>query len=276
MPRGYLKHNKGISRKQRRGGSSFNAPWSSEVYGYWERKKIVDLTESDFTLEGPASPRHVSSNEATSVRHVGECLVCFEESPVICLIEQCKWHGGACRKCLHRIYVTEAQKSTENYPLQCFHPQCSNKIRIRPLEQHQIFETPEEKKEHRKMMQYSKNKRRKERTVYCPKCDFPQGIKENIADEFTCLKCKDCKFIFFVSPHYPTFRALQNWKEDSIGINDGWAPCPSCGIYISKGNGCDHMECGYCGHEFWWDDDVVDLWSRLARPPDEEMHLWWE
>jgi hypothetical protein len=30
-------------------------------------------------------------------------------------------------------------------------------------------------------------------------------------------------------------------------------PCPNCGVSISKNEGCEHMICRRCDHEFCWD-----------------------
>lgn len=68
-----------------------------------------------------------------------------------------------------------------------------------------------------------------------------------------CLTCKK-------ESHSPiTCNLLKKWFNK---INDGneslnWVlnntqPCPNCDVDIEKIDGCNHMKCGYCKHEFCW------------------------
>ncbi|KAL7515896.1 hypothetical protein ACHAWX_000968 [Stephanocyclus meneghinianus] len=299
MPRGYLKHNKGVSRQQRRGGSSLYSPRPARTKAAIKRTENLkepragsasctcpwiksrtcasSLNVSDFTLKAPSA--HNLANSIAMEYPVGECIICFERRPLICVINQCRWHGAACRSCLHRIYVTDAQKSTKNFPLECFHPQCVHKIRVGPLAQHKIFETSEQKKNHMIMNELSIIESHKQMTVHCPniECNFPRGIEKVTSEKW--YTCKNCKKDFFVTSLYPTIRAVENLKKDSIGKNDGWAMCPSCHIIISKGHGCDHMVCGYCNTDFWWDEaqeETMKKFRRMARPPNKEIYMWWD
>ena len=79
-----------------------------------------------------------------------------------------------------------------------------------------------------------------------------------------------------MSPFYATIPALENTTSDNFGINNGWAKCPQCGILIYKGDGCEHMKCVYCDHEFCW-DEALEKKSEIchARVPEREIYLWW-
>lgn len=54
------------------------------------------------------------------------------------------------------------------------------------------------------------------------------------------------------------YKSVTNFFSlDSEVLNDfnkimSGEPWPNCGICITKLDGCDHMVCGKCGHEFWW------------------------
>lgn len=79
-------------------------------------------------------------------------------------------------------------------------------------------------------------------------------------ESVTCIAlhkfCLTCKKEF----HSPiTCSLLKKWFNK---INDGneslnWVlnntqPCPNCDVDIEKIDGCNHMKCGYCKHEFCW------------------------
>ncbi|XBW35780.1 hypothetical protein QEN19_001352 [Hanseniaspora menglaensis] len=74
-----------------------------------------------------------------------------------------------------------------------------------------------------------------------------------LASHKFCLSCKK----EFHSPI--TCNLLKKWFNK---INDGneslnWVlnntqPCPTCDVDIEKVDGCNHMKCGFCKHEFCW------------------------
>lgn len=275
MPRGYLKHNRDTSKKKARGGASSKGCLKADRDRSYS-KQICSSVE-DFALgvgSATASKSNVDQNAASYP--IGECTICFKDGPVVCLSNKCKWHDAACQQCLHRIHVTNAQKSPKSYPLTCFHPLCNQPVHTSQLEKHNIFASPSEVWKHHEMLVLSKiYKTDGMRTVRCPKCDTPRGIRK-LGDKDRVHGCINCNTKYLVSPYYATIRALDNMKSDSMGINDGWAKCPSCSILISKGDGCEHMECCYCDHEFYW-DEAQEKKDRIphARVPDEEIYLWW-
>lgn len=272
MPRGYLKHNKEIGKKKARGGSSGQKYFAEKEPDPTRIRCAVE----DFALDAQITTKNRTTREAAATYPIGECAICFEEAPIVCLSNKCRWHDAACHRCLHRIYVTNAQKSTKRYPLTCFHPLCDQPVHAAQMEKHNLFASPTEAKKHHDMLVLSKiQKTDGMRTVHCPKCDTPRGIRK-LGDKDRTFGCKNCKTVYLVSPFYATIRALENMKSDNFGINDGWAKCPQCGILISKGDGCEHMECVYCDHEFCW-DEALEKKSEIchARVPEREIYLWW-
>ena len=229
-------------------------------------------TVDDFSTHAPST----SQNKTVATYPIGECAICFETGPLVCLSNKCKWHDAACRQCLHRVYVTNAQKSVKHYPLTCFHPLCDQSVQAAQMDKHRLFASPAEAKKHHGMLVLSRiDKTDGMRTVHCPKCDTPRGIRQ-LGDKERKFGCDNCNARYLVSPFYATLRALENMKSDQFGINDGWGKCPGCGILISKGFGCDHMDCLYCGREFSW--DVVQKKKeeiKHARIPEGEIYLWW-
>ena len=208
---------------------------------------------------------------------VGECPICFETGPVVELSKKC-WHEPACRKCLRRIMVTHAQKDVQNFPLNCFHPQCRKPVHSEQLQKHNLLCTKDEIKKHYELTVLAKKRKPNfgdALTVRCPHCDHPRVLRETFLNGNTehCHGCNACHKTYSVSPFYATIRALENLKTDDGGCNAGWARCPSCHIVISKGGGCNHMFCVACNHEFDW--DKAQRRPPLARPPNDEIYLWW-
>lgn len=174
MPRGYLKHNKSISKKQARGGSSGKTIVAEKD----QHPSRIRGAVVDFVLDAPSTSKNSTSRKA-GTHPVGECTVCFKEGPVVCMSSKCKWHDAACHQCLHRMYITSAQKSAKNYPLTCFHPSCGQPVHAAQLEKFAIFASPAEARKHHEMIVHSKIQNTEGmKTVHCPKCDTPRGVNK--------------------------------------------------------------------------------------------------
>lgn len=75
--------------------------------------------------------------------------------------------------------------------------------------------------------------------MHCTRCN----------SEF-CFQCRS-------SPHSPAnCSSVKKWNEvvgDSrFWIKNNTKPCPSCGAPIEKNDGCNHMQCSQCDHDFCW------------------------
>jgi ariadne-1 len=73
--------------------------------------------------------------------------------------------------------------------------------------------------------------------------------------------CSKCSIDFCFScgnePHQPA-RCIDfaSWRA-IFGSSQYWVkknakPCPRCSVPIEKNNGCNHMRCSQCGHDFCW------------------------
>ncbi|KAK4158409.1 hypothetical protein C8A00DRAFT_28689 [Chaetomidium leptoderma] len=56
----------------------------------------------------------------------------------------------------------------------------------------------------------------------------------------------------------PGFSDTQDWLDKNT------KPCPDCGVKITKGEGCFHMTCSSCQHEFCW--ECLADWDLIREP----------
>jgi hypothetical protein len=164
MPRGYLKRNKDVSKKQVRGGAGHKSlgrhgrlrrfsyrkvddaikneccyelnDWESDPYLYDDCDDDFEMDIDQPITKMKSKPRPPTGQVVT------ECLICFQVGPVLSLSTECHWHEAACCQCLRHMLVTDAQTDATNYPLRCFHPLCQNSIHLHQLLQHNIIRSP--------------------------------------------------------------------------------------------------------------------------------------
>jgi hypothetical protein len=84
-------------------------------------------------------------------------------------------------------------------------------------------------------------------------------IKIDESKSFLQLKCKECRVNVctkcysthsaFVSCETALGNGFNSWKHSTPS---GCKPCPQCRFYIEKNEGCNHMTCGRCSHQFCW------------------------
>mmetsp|Transcript_7148 Transcript_7148/g.10436 ORF Transcript_7148/g.10436 Transcript_7148/m.10436 type:complete len:311 (-) Transcript_7148:89-1021(-) len=310
MPRGYLKrYQKEVGHKNARGGSS-RKNTSDQTASLCRGFHQDHFPERDFAVRQTRK----TSNQQIEVKKEGkimyptaECPICFEEGPVIPINSGngsvagcCSWHDAACFNCLRRMYVTDAQKDASNYPLRCYHPQCQSRVNWGQLHKHKLICSQEENDAYHKMMHKARNDKivaalheKLDRQVLarkgdalrisCPYCNCPKlcdkkYIMSTVRDKI--LDCKLCKKQYYVSPNYAIIAAIersveQRKTDNDGGFHEGVARCPSCGILISKGYVCDHMQC-FCGRHFSWHEAKANILNvPHAKVPYEQLHLWW-
>lgn len=265
MPRGWLKHkNQRVGNKASRGGNSHNNSKSSRP----DRKEKLDdlpaINDDDFygafgyeDYESDNSSSRIdvgSSREDEDTAEMKQCPICCEDRPLIHLMKKCT-HEPACYECLREIFVKQAQENVSNYPLLCYHPHCRKPIHDALLIRHNLVISDEELKRHYRLKNlgkvYADSERKK--IVHCPTCEEPIAIRTQ-----TRLVCRQCNTQFHIAPEGKSTRlttivAMEtSFHHDNIGTNNGVAHCPNCNVLISKGYGCDHMQC-LCGHDFSWE-----------------------
>mmetsp|Transcript_8340 Transcript_8340/g.4954 ORF Transcript_8340/g.4954 Transcript_8340/m.4954 type:complete len:299 (+) Transcript_8340:78-974(+) len=293
MPRGWLKNkSRRVGKKASRGGSSHNNNASKQrnceeidasrafrptrhskphrVNQIHEEQSVSCLSVEDFVYEH--DEECAGTKPSTSPIHdEKECPICCEIRPLVSLMKKCN-HPPACRECLHEIYVSQAQENVSNYPLQCYHPECSKPILASQLISHSIFGSEKEIQKHYRFSLLAKaysdfNTRM---LVHCPDCDFPKLVYKQ--ERVHCKKCKSKFEVTYDAKHnkLSTIKALEAMKKDNIGYNEGWTFCPGCKMIVSKGEGCYHMTC-VCGEEFYWDEVTIkpNVKMVVAERPSE-------
>jgi len=159
----------------------------------------------------------------------------------------------ACYQCLRKIYVSLAHEDISNFPLKCFHPSCVRLVRETQLLKHHLVRSEEELAKHHRLSVLRKAYAGSKLVAHCPTCDHPKHLSS--VQRLQGVICKSCKTLYEIEDQHTqlssTMEAVEKFGRDKIGINNGWANCPKCGLIISKGDGCDHMHC-ICGHDFSW------------------------
>lgn len=117
--------------------------------------------------------------------------------------------------------------------------------------------------------------------VGCPKPNCPSGFINERTDQFT-VKCDSCEEIYCaqcLKQHSARLTCLQATEENKkISANkeeqekesQKWKerytrPCPACKASIQKNEGCNHMSCAKCKHQFCW--QCMNPWKQRGHGP---------
>lgn len=283
MPQGYVKHNKFAAKKKSRGGGSRTGQGSERSPNtfHWTDKlpfqatrdldELVDnMKETDIwnNDEESDSSENFSNAFAAETRPPSrtKCCICLEVLPVVKLMNKCN-HPAACHACLYQVYIVQAQKSVENYPLKCFYPLCGRPVRETQLTQHDLVRSEKELARHHRLVVLAKAYAGKRVVVHCAKCDHPYYPGGSV-HVITCYACKVRYEVLDrrTSQESTTLAAMEAFGYDRAGRNGGWARCPTCKMLISKGDGCDHMICP-CGSRFNWGDAMMARTKGKRKVP---------
>ena len=284
MPRGWLKHkSRLVGKKAGRGGGSArnkdrrkkldnhpqmkgdqravrsqNARTRNSDHCLMRQEKSLDyyysssdhLNDYDDEVDNSCSEPSAHLPE----RAKEECPICCEYRVVVPFMKKCS-HPPACRNCLREIFVNQAQQHVSNYPLRCYHPDCRKPVVDEQLIRHGLVNSDKEMIKHYRLTNLSKVYADPfmKRVVDCPECNEPRAVRKNQ----TQASCRQCNKFYLIQHEgvtnlVSTIAAMESFKKDKFGRNDGLARCPRCNMMISKGGGCDHMSC-FCGHDFSWE-----------------------
>jgi len=167
-----------------------------------------------------------------------------------------------CRECYSQFLATAVEGGASCLDLRCPHPECA--MLVPPTFFAELLPERERKRyEHFGLCCYVDNNRL---TTWCPApgCVNVAALSEapsqmGAAD----VKCK-CGHVFCFrcqeEAHRPAdCEMVRRWKtkNSAESENMNWImanskPCPSCKRPIEKNQGCMHMQCSVCGHNFCW------------------------
>mmetsp|Transcript_20875 Transcript_20875/g.45262 ORF Transcript_20875/g.45262 Transcript_20875/m.45262 type:complete len:293 (+) Transcript_20875:91-969(+) len=292
MPRGYLKNVRGdCNRKCALGGGSHRTS-RRKLTTRWRKQHDDQLT----TMTAPHS-EHIESQHSESYTQkqeerqptykMGDCAICYENRPCVTMSKACSWHDAACFDCIRKVHVTNAQKSSRNYPLRCFHPLCSAQVHASQLIKHKLLKSEKEATQHHRMTEMAKGKDKTTVVVHCPHCDHPRSYKEankypqEGSGKHRVFTCRECKENYSVSPLREVIQAMINFGE--ARSTDEFAQCPECQVLIVKDYGDDSMHCSACNASFSWSHakrQSPAFKYPFARPgedpnPIDQLYLYW-
>ncbi|KAJ4984141.1 E3 ubiquitin-protein ligase RNF19B [Stagonosporopsis vannaccii] len=196
-------------------------------------------------------------------RQKKECVICTDNRclshfPSHAPTERCSHKADVCRRCLRQwITTTFAEKVWDE--VNC--PMCSERLDyedVREFAPSEIF---------RKYERLSTNAALEAIPgfYWC----LTRGCKSGHAiDPGSCkLRCMRCKMTYCVEHRtswhkgetcrqyeYRTNKQLKKQEENASKkwLNDKAKACPGCRRPIEKADGCDHMTCTKCRHQFCW------------------------
>jgi len=198
------------------------------------------------------------ADDESKLEGEGECLVCCEiVDGDDCSALRC--HHRFCNDCWSsylKVKITEGEVARINCPaLNC-------KYTVPDLIVHKLVD----KEIYEKYLRFV-TKTFVEDNAHITWCPAPRCGNAITADMLhgTTVKCR-CGFSFCFSCHNEahtpaTCEQVKLWamkcNDDSetshwLGANTKDCPRTTCGVLIEKNNGCNHMTCRQCSHEFCW------------------------
>lgn len=179
-----------------------------------------------------------------------QCQICLEEQMSL-VTYGCKKHSY-CLSCAGRHM--EERLSIGHVPL-CPAENCKTEVDVRLAER--LLSKPSLKR-------YLMLKLRGTKLQTCPECFIDVFVEDG---KKTGVKCPHCSASFCMACGMPWGKnhqceqAMQEMAEKlkergqaelgAIVMQCGLKPCPACGVFVEKTDGCDHVICG-CKHEFCW------------------------
>lgn len=229
----------------------------------------------------------IMSMTDSNVTH--ECVVCLEGKPLnefeAIYSDACQHvERTVCNSCVyeHTKHLGE-DWSMFDEQVPCPEPQCSAKFDFHAIRQillltgkdHQVFEQYDDHLIYCRLEQMTE-------FVWCAhECGSGQlhDVEGSSNPAVTCIKCKQ----------RTCFKHRTMWHEDmscdeydvktgklsGTDATNNWLTlhskkCSHCGWHIEKNEGCDHMTCRQCKHEFCW-ECLVDY--KLITSKGQSQHL---
>jgi hypothetical protein len=224
-----------------------------------ERNTLNNLEKAYKAINSPKSLTIKADQEDTLVilpnNEISGCDLCYDAHSN--LLEHEKCHHKACDTCW-QTYFKELLLVKKVKKLKCIYEACNTLVN----------------EDFVKMILPNVNYQRPTEHAKCPYCkksiklDFksPNNTSSCVCKNKICNNCK-------LEDHYPM--DCQSYKKFNQNFNSEnymlVKNCPKCLIMIEKLDGCNHMNCGYCGKEFCWDCQANYEKPHKCRPKKPKM-----
>jgi len=184
-----------------------------------------------------------------------KCLICLEVYKVDELISMKTCNAIFCKVCFNEYLKTEIERGEVS--ILCPNSNCKKVLSASLI----ITKTAVDKELQKKYFKFSFEKFRKEKGdkyFQCPTPDCMYGVElENNCQKDNKFICKVCgkNYCFSCKTEYKAeHKCVVNDGEvefkDYLKKNKLTKPCPGCKVLIEKNDGCNHMTCKNCKHEF--------------------------
>ncbi len=222
---------------------------------------ILLISAPALAMEQPPRLKPVAKPAAAIANTISSCNVCYEDKSAGDFRTLACGHKY-CLACLRKTIQTAINEGQAD-ALKCIDPSCKKPIELSDLRK--IFY---DKNHHNAIneIQFRDWLTKEKNTKYCPTTNCPFSFT-NERGQFT-HECPGCKKVYCgqclhphsaikTCQHAEADRKLANDKNAQERANEEWVrantrACPKCHTPIQKNQGCSHMTCRKCWHEFCW------------------------
>eukprot|EP01027_Heterolobosea_sp_BB2_P017786 GEZU01025161.1.p1 GENE.GEZU01025161.1~~GEZU01025161.1.p1 ORF type:complete len:696 (+),score=61.61 GEZU01025161.1:48-2135(+) len=194
---------------------------------------------------------------------VSECQVCFSHYTISEMLRPCKCDHAFCVHCwkAHFSHSIKERKLffdpvTQYCTIKCIGHKCEEGVldpnSIKKLVSPELFSKYEDIACEKALFLRSNG-------VSCPHPSCGAVMIPPDDESIKCLRCYHCKNLFCRDCHtgwHEGKTCKQNMlaldPQSFLKIHEITRQCPKCNTNIEKNDGCNHMRCSNCGHQFCW------------------------
>lgn len=248
---------------------ALNIPHSAAVISLrkynWDRQRLLDsfITNKDeCTVEAGVYHKCIESSSQNHTRSGSMCAICFDDDMQSDQMYSMPCGHAFCVDCWTGYVRAKMGDGPSCLCSTCPDTQCKELIteeevqRFAPDLLHKFCS-----------YQVGNFIEHKDNTRWCPgpDCDKIATLPKTqvIGETGIEIKCQSCNTSFCLScgdePHKPLSckelkQSMQTFTEEGSEkwILQNTKPCPKCMVRIEKNQGCNHMTCNRCNHEFCW------------------------
>lgn len=245
----------------------------------------------------PARPLPKLPAKAPAKPVTKSCTICFEDQQPNQFVKLDCGHEY-CKECLANIF-DGALKDKSTRAFKCPTPNCNH------LLENDAQKISNDQKKHEQLsdIQLQEWLTKQEAIKNCPTPNCGFSFINERADQFT-MQCPDCKkeycgkCLHIHNPRVSCQQAEQDRnlaqdknaqeRENAKWLKSHTRACPKCKASIEKNEGCNHMTCKKCYHEFCWlcltnwyghnwqicqANQVEPLAQQHAQPQEQEEQI---